>query len=165
MAERGAALPLPATERDAIDRHLAGVRAVLDGATDPETKAGLLLDLCRWLTRRNAAGLAAEAALEWQSQLQDARTKLRAELEGALGEALHKISQLPEALRHFEQGLAIRQEVGDRKGEAVTLINISQIYDAWGRYEEALKLLEQSLAIYRDVGDRAGEAVTLNNIS
>ena len=69
MAERGATLPLPAAEREAIDRHLAGVRAVLDGVTDPEIKAGLLLDLCRWLTRRNAAGLAAEAALEGLSQL------------------------------------------------------------------------------------------------
>jgi hypothetical protein len=69
MAERGAALPLPAAERESIDRHLAGVRAVLDGATDPEVKAGLLLDLCRWLTRHNAAGLAAEAALEGLSQL------------------------------------------------------------------------------------------------
>jgi hypothetical protein len=35
MAERGAALPLPAAERELIDRHLAGVRAVLDGAIQP----------------------------------------------------------------------------------------------------------------------------------
>ena len=165
MAERGATLPLPAAEREAIDRHLAGVRAVLDGVTDPRIKAGLLLDLCRWLTRRNAAGLAAEAALEGLSQLEDARTKLRAELEGDLGYVLDKSSQLPEALGHFEQGLAIRQELGDRKGEAVTLNNISHIYHGWGRYGEAFKTLKQSLAIQQEIGDRKGEAVTLNNIS
>jgi len=165
MAERGATLPLPAAERELIDRHLAGVRAVLDGTTDPEIKAGLLLDLCRWLTRRNAAGLAAEAALEGLSQLEDARNKLRAELEGELGDALYKSAQLPEALRHYEQGLAIRQEVGDRKGEAVTLNNISQIYHDWGGYKEAFKTLGQSLPIRREIGDRAGEAVTLSNIS
>jgi len=165
MAERGATLPLPAAERELIDRHLAGVRAVLDGATDPEIKAGLLLDLCRWLTRRNAAGLAAEAALEGLGQLGDARTELRADLEGELGYALRKSSQLSEALRHFEQGLAVSREIGDRAGEAVTLNNISQIYHDWGRHEEALKLLERSLAIRREVGDCAGEAVTLNNIS
>ena len=165
MAERGTALPLPAPERELINRHLAGVRAVLDGTTDPEIKAGLLLDLSRWLTRRNAAGLAAEAALEGLGQLEDARTKLRADLEGELGYALGKSSQLPEAVRHFEQGLAVCREIGDRAGEAVALNNLSQIYHSWGRYEEALKLLEQSLAIRREIGDRAGEAVTLNNIS
>ena len=117
------------------------------------------------MTRRNAAGLAAEAALEGLSQLEDARTKLRAELEGDLGYVLDKSSQLPEALGHFEQGLAIRQELGDRKGEAVTLNNISHIYHGWGRYGEAFKTLKQSLAIQQEIGDRKGEAVTLNNIS
>jgi len=102
--------------------------------------------------------------LEGLSQLEDARTKLRAGLEGALGYALAKSSQLPEALRHYEQGLAIRREIGDHKGEAVTLNNISQIYRAWGRYDEALKLLEQSLAIQREIGDRAGEAATSWNL-
>ncbi|MGH8563992.1 MAG: tetratricopeptide repeat protein [Gammaproteobacteria bacterium] len=165
MAERGAALPLPAAERESIDRHLAGVRAVVDGAADHETKAGLLLDLCRFLTRRNAAGLAAEAALEGLSELGDARTDLRADLEGELGDALHKSSQLPEALHHYEQSLAVCREIGDRAGEAVMLNNISQIYHDWGQYEEALKLLKQSLAIRHEIGDRGGEAVTLNNIS
>ena len=64
----------------------------------------------------------------------------------------------------LEQSLAIQQEIGDRKGEAVTLNNIAQIYDAWGRYEEAFKLLEESLAIRREIGDRAGEAVTSWNL-
>jgi tetratricopeptide (TPR) repeat protein len=70
----------------------------------------------------------------------------------------------PEALRYYEESLAIRREVGDRAGEGTTLNNIGGIYDNQGNYPEALRFYEQSLAILREVGDRAGEGTTLNNI-
>jgi tetratricopeptide (TPR) repeat protein len=61
--------------------------------------------------------------------------------------------------------LAIRQQIGDRKGEGTTLNNISQIYATKGDYDTALRYLEQSLAILQQIGDRSGLCYTLHNIA
>ena len=80
------------------------------------------------------------------------------------GEDLYYRAQYREALELFEQSLAIRREIGDRRGEGVSLNNIGRIYDSLGEYPKALELYEQSLAIRQELGDRRGEGVTLNNI-
>ncbi|MGC1218004.1 MAG: tetratricopeptide repeat protein, partial [Phormidesmis sp.] len=69
-----------------------------------------------------------------------------------------------EAQTMFEQSLAIRQDVGDRRGEGESLNNIGGIYDSLGDYPKALDFYEQSLAISQDIGDRRGEGTMLNNI-
>jgi tetratricopeptide (TPR) repeat protein len=73
--------------------------------------------------------------------------------------------QNDQALKLYEQSLAIKQRIGDRQGEGATLNNISQIYDAKGDYDTALRYLEQSLAITQQIGDRKGEGATLNNLA
>ena len=69
-----------------------------------------------------------------------------------------------EALKYYEQALAIRREVGNRSGEGTTLNNLGVVYDALGKKEEALKYYEQALASSREVGNRSGEGTTLNNL-
>ncbi|MDE5123366.1 MAG: tetratricopeptide repeat protein, partial [Trichodesmium sp. St19_bin1] len=58
----------------------------------------------------------------------------------------------------------IRQEVGDRSGEATTLSNIGVVYRSIGKPQNALEYHEKALPIRQEVGDRSGEATTLNNI-
>ncbi|MDP9120160.1 MAG: hypothetical protein M3O15_02145, partial [Acidobacteriota bacterium] len=64
LAQRSLDLPLPAPDRQEIDAHIARVHALVEETADPEDKAGLLLDLSRWLLRRYAAGPASEVAGE-----------------------------------------------------------------------------------------------------
>jgi len=165
LGERTERLALSAGDRQEIEEQLATVRQQTEATSDAEDRAGLLLDLARWLRRRYAAGTAVEVALEGLALARGVSRELRMELEEEAGWALYHQRQLGEALQHLQQSLDIRREVGDRAGEAATLNNISQIYRAWGRYDDALQHLQQSLDIRREVGDRAGEATTLNNIS
>ena len=158
-------LQLPKESREEIESHVRSVKKLVDKTGDKKEKAGLLLDLSRWLNRRYAYALTIETALEGLGFITGERTKLAADLEHELGYALDSSANLPEALEHYLESLEILREIGDRAGEGVTLNNISQIYDSWGRYQEALDTLKQSLEIRREIGDRAGEGVTLNNIS
>ena len=148
-----------------IRTHVKRVRPLIAETAEPKEKAALLLDLARWLRRRNAAQLSAEVGIEGIAHIAAEKSKLHASLEHAVGYALDLSSSYHDALRHYELSLAISREIGDRAGEGATLNNISQIYDAWGQYDEALEALEESLDISREIGDRAGEGTTLNNIS
>ena len=69
-----------------------------------------------------------------------------------------------EALDYYKQALPIQRAIGDRSGEAATLINIGVIYRELGEWQEALDRLNQALALKRVVMDRYGEGVALNNI-
>ena len=69
-----------------------------------------------------------------------------------------------EALIYFEKALRIRREVGDRRGEGVTLNNLGLVYNALGKQQEALSYFQQALDIRRKVGDRRGEGMALWNI-
>jgi tetratricopeptide (TPR) repeat protein len=77
---------------------------------------------------------------------------------------LPDLGKKEEALKYYEQALAIGREVGDRGMEGTTLNNLGAVNNALGKKEEALKYYEQALAIRREVGDRGGEGITLGNI-
>jgi tetratricopeptide (TPR) repeat protein len=67
-------------------------------------------------------------------------------------------------VQYYNQSLPISHAVGDRIGEARTLNNIGDAYNALGEKQKALEYYNQSLPISRAVGIRYGEATTLNNI-
>jgi CHAT domain-containing protein/tetratricopeptide (TPR) repeat protein len=81
-----------------------------------------------------------------------------------IGEAFRNLGRYSEALKAYEQALAIAQEVGDQKGEGIALNNTGLVFGNQGRYAEAQKTLQQALLIRREVEDRAGEGDTFNNI-
>ncbi|WP_243713886.1 tetratricopeptide repeat protein [Nostoc sp. 106C] len=72
--------------------------------------------------------------------------------------------QYPEALKSYEQALAILREIKYRQGEAVILNEISAVYRKLGQYPKAIEILEQALVIVKQTGDRAGEGGIINNI-
>ena len=164
VIDRAVRLPKSDAERQEIERHVAEVRAQANDTSDPGDRAGLLLDLTWWLLRKEAANSAEEAAREALQVSPESDAGLRLEIENAYAMALSRQEQNPEALRHLERALRLSREIGNREREAISLNNISQIYDTWGRYDGALQHLQQSLEINREIGDRAGEALTLNNI-
>ena len=64
----------------------------------------------------------------------------------------------------YEQSLAIRRELGDKRGIARSLLNLGLVAYCQGDYSSARSLLEQSLAIQRELGDKRGIALSLLNL-
>ncbi len=88
-----------------------------------------------------------------------------ANFENQLGILYFSLAEYEMAMKHLNQSLTIRQEIGDKAGEGTALNNVSQIYVARGDYDKALELLQKSLTIRQEIGDKAGEGTALNNIA
>jgi CHAT domain-containing protein/Flp pilus assembly protein TadD len=73
-------------------------------------------------------------------------------------------ASLQQAIVKLKEAVKLWQQVGDRRGEAGTLIGIGVVYRDLGDKQQALTYYNQALPLYSAVGDRGGEANTLNNI-
>ncbi|HEX3753074.1 MAG TPA: BTAD domain-containing putative transcriptional regulator [Streptosporangiaceae bacterium] len=71
---------------------------------------------------------------------------------------------MTEAIGYFEQALAIRRDLGDVRGEAVTVNNLADTYIRLGRVADGLDQLESAPEVQRKAGYRYGEGVALNNL-
>ncbi len=67
-------------------------------------------------------------------------------------------------MKFYNEALPLRRAIGDKQGEAVTLVNIGKIHFDSGEKQQALKFFNESLPLSRTVGDKRNEAVTLNNL-
>ena len=67
------------------------------------------------------------------------------------------------ALEYYQRALAVRREIGDRAGEAVTLSNIGLVYYELGNNEAALNYYQQALNLTGALGIRETEAYVLGN--
>ncbi|WP_442937005.1 tetratricopeptide repeat protein [Nostoc sp.] len=99
-------------------------------------------------TQQNATRAAAERVTQEGMQLYEQGTA----------------ESLRQAIRKWQEGLKLWQQVDDKGWEATTLLGIGRVYDDLGEKQEALKYYNQALPIRRAVKDRRGEAITLNNI-
>src|SRR5438093_642406 len=63
-----------------------------------------------------------------------------------------------QALIHCRQALALRRNLGDRRGEAHTLDSIGYAHHLLGHHEQAAAYYQQSLILKGEVGDRHGQA-------
>jgi CHAT domain-containing protein/Flp pilus assembly protein TadD len=71
---------------------------------------------------------------------------------------------LRQAIEKLKQALPLLRQVGDKKGEAITLFSIGRIYDDLGEKQQALNYLNQALPLWRQLRDKAWEATTLTGI-
>ncbi|RKZ34755.1 hypothetical protein DRQ33_01465 [bacterium] len=100
--------------------------------------------------------------------------KLAEELESADNrrkvEILNELSVVsaedsPEkAIQYGERALKLARKIGDRKGEANSLSNISKAYIKTGAYEKALEYQNKSLEIWEEVDNQSKIANSLHNI-
>ena len=75
-----------------------------------------------------------------------------------------QLQQYQEALEHYQQALAIRQQLGDRDQIAATLHSIGTVYYHLSQYPQALASLNQALKMRRQLGDTNAIGRTLNQI-
>ena len=90
----------------------------------------------------------------------------KAEADGLFQKGVEQFrrSQFREALQTYQQVLRIRQELGDKVGEGITLNNIGTVYLYQGEYATALEFYQQALVLHKQVGNKAMEGTTLNNL-
>jgi tetratricopeptide (TPR) repeat protein len=62
------------------------------------------------------------------------------------------------------QSLEIQQEIGNKHGEALSLMNLGNTYYSLGQYQQAIVFLLQSLEIQQEIGDKYGEAISFMNL-
>ncbi|HEY6448678.1 MAG TPA: protein kinase, partial [Acidobacteriaceae bacterium] len=80
----------------------------------------------------------------------------KASILQATGIAYGILNRPDDALHNFQESLAIKQQIGDKRGAASSLNEIAQIEDHQGKPEEALAAFKQALALGREIGDQAG---------
>jgi tetratricopeptide (TPR) repeat protein len=112
---------------------------------------GFLSEGRRWLEQAIGEGDAAGTAV--QAAAHDGA--------GALAEAQ---GDLAEAAVHHEAALRLRHEIGDRRGEARSLVDFGIIADKMGEPERAKQLFEEALEIAQEEADLPRIAACLANL-
>ena len=117
-----------------------------------------------WMTRGHLS-----EGVEWCARVlgtteAEAPTLERAKvLNGAGLLAYHQIDYAAARARH-EESLAIRRQLGDRRGVAISLNNLGIVALDQGDLASARTMHEESLAIARELGNRNGIARSLGNL-
>lgn len=81
-----------------------------------------------------------------------------------LGSIYNALGKKLEALKYYAQALEIFKEIGDAKGEGITLSNIGRVYSALGKKMEALRYYERALSILAEIGEGGGKGTTLSHL-
>jgi CHAT domain-containing protein/Tfp pilus assembly protein PilF len=80
-----------------------------------------------------------------------------------LGTAM-MFTDLDAAIDDHQQALKLRRAIGDRPGEAQSLVALASAHIITGRLDPAIDYGEQSLEVYRSIGNRAGVARALRTL-
>ncbi|WP_277926137.1 tetratricopeptide repeat protein [Nostoc sp. FACHB-857] len=101
---------------------------------------------------------------QWQQPENSDELRFYSDFLKVYGDVLQFLDRRDEALQRYESALQFYRDIGDRLGEANTLIAIGDVLQFLGRSEQALQRYESALQFYRDIGARLGEANTLKAI-
>jgi DNA-binding SARP family transcriptional activator/tetratricopeptide (TPR) repeat protein len=80
-----------------------------------------------------------------------------------LGYALASLRD-PEAFAHLERALAVRQEFGDKLGEAQTALALGEHFRGRGAGEDALRYMRRAATLLEPMGATSLRSVALNNL-
>jgi tetratricopeptide (TPR) repeat protein/predicted Ser/Thr protein kinase len=89
----------------------------------------------------------------------------KAQILQAMGIAYSDLTKWDDALRSFQDSLAIKQRLGLKKGVADSLESIAQTEEPLGKPDQALKDYNSALDSYREIGDKADAARVLNDVA
>jgi eukaryotic-like serine/threonine-protein kinase len=112
-----------------------------------------------------------QAALEHLTQAQglavqlEGRDQTRANVLQALGIAHFRLNRATEALRLYEESLAIKRKIGDRRGMAASFVQIAEVKKTLGEPRVAEQNYREAEKLRREINDRAGLMITLIDLS
>jgi tetratricopeptide (TPR) repeat protein len=128
---------------------------------DPELHLRLAVSLS-WLWQRVGRWSEGRAWLEPAiSKAPDAPGRLRATGLYKAGALARWQSDLERARDLLDEALALYRRIGDRNGEAMTLLELSKCVQFLGDLDAAEALLREVSAIYEEIGDDTGRAEAL----
>ncbi len=96
--------------------------------------------------------------------IQSDNAEAKANTLQALGIAYRILDRRDEALKNFQDSLAIKREIGDREGMAASLSEIAYIQELSGDPDAARRSYLEAIDLRREVGDDAGVGRLLMNI-
>lgn len=91
-----------------------------------------------------------------------ARTAARAKALNAAGHLYWAVGRYEQAESLLEEGLAIAQELGEKRIEAVSLRYLGVAASGRGDYGTAQSFLEQTLSLWRELGERSDISLSLS---
>jgi len=101
---------------------------------------------------------------EFEALIQTDDPALQAELLNALGINHFNFNEPDRAIELHQQSLEITKQIGDRRIQAQSLINLSRVlYHSKGDGDKALENLQQALKLAREAKDEISEANALRN--
>lgn len=163
--------PAQAEWLDQLDFEQENLRLAMESAlNDPQSgDAGLRLtaSLWRFWYVRGCPGLglsAVEKALARTDRQSPGDPALRARALNGAGNLYAYLADYERARRMHVECLALRRELGDRRGAAGSLNNLALLAHEQGDYAAASACLEESLVTYRQLDDLPGLAQALNNL-
>lgn len=151
-----------------LDEELENVRAALEWCLVAAWSSGGLR-VCGALQRFWWMRGYLSEGREWCARIlaqagSEAPTRERANALGAAAALAQLQADYPHAKAWHEESLAIRRELGDRRGIATSLSNLGVVASHQGDFGSARALFEESLTIVRQLEDAWGVAIALGNL-
>ena len=88
----------------------------------------------------------------------------RANVKNAMGLVHHRRAELDEAVRHYDEALALATRSGDSERTVLTLMNLATIEQSRGHATRAEARYKEALTEARSVGHRSGAMKVLQNL-
>jgi len=92
------------------------------------------------------------------------KQKVYAAILGNIGSAYYSQGNYAKALEYYFEALKIKDEIGDKQGQAPNLGKIGIVYHNQGNYAQALEYYFKALKINEEIGNKQGQAINLGNI-
>ena len=70
-----------------------------------------------------------------------------------------------EARRHYEQAEELYARLGDRKGQAATVVNVAMLLANLGHYDEAVVHDQRAATLFQALEDVRGQAISAINLA
>jgi serine phosphatase RsbU (regulator of sigma subunit) len=91
--------------------------------------------------------------------------KIIAQAINNIGFIYDDLGDISKALEYYNDGLKVREEIGDKHGIAESLNNIAIGFEKQGDIPHALEYQFKGLKMQEEIGDKKGISLSLNNIA
>ncbi|HEX8600086.1 MAG TPA: tetratricopeptide repeat protein [Chloroflexia bacterium] len=144
-------------------------QAQVDSLGDNGERAEIALRLCAALGRFWEMHSHLSEGRKWMETALERGTAaspaVRAKVLSGAGTLARYQGDFGRARLLFDESLALRQELGDKKGIAASLNNLGTIAWNMGDYVTARRLFGESLAVRQELGDKQAIAASLSNLA